>query len=64
MVNTPLSLRGLAPPIGPIGAKTLPGAPEGPTLRNHTSAAAFTLQTLAGGTQTNVNAWLLVEKLS
>ena len=34
------------------------------TLRNHTSAAAVTLQTLAGGTQANVNAWLLVEKVA
>ncbi|MEI9971563.1 MAG: hypothetical protein WDO73_05585 [Ignavibacteriota bacterium] len=33
------------------------------TLVNHSSAAAVTLQTLAGGTQTNVNASLLVEKL-
>jgi hypothetical protein len=34
------------------------------TLRNHSSAAAVTLQTLAGGTQTNVNASLLIEKLA
>ena len=34
------------------------------TLVNHTSAAAVTLQTLAGGTQTNVNASLLIEKLA
>lgn len=34
------------------------------TLRNHSSAAAFTLQTLAGGTQANVNAWMLVEKVA
>jgi hypothetical protein len=33
------------------------------TLRNHSSAAAVTLQTLAGGTQTNVNASLVIEKL-
>jgi hypothetical protein len=33
------------------------------TLVNHSSAAAVTLQTLAGGTQTNVNASLLIEKL-
>ena len=33
------------------------------TLVNHTSAAAVTLQTLAGGTQVNVNASLLIEKL-
>jgi hypothetical protein len=33
------------------------------TLRNHSSAAAVTLQTLAGGTQTNVNASVVVEKL-
>jgi hypothetical protein len=31
------------------------------TLRNHSSAAAVTLQTLAGGTQTNVNAALIIE---
>ncbi|MCY8212734.1 collagen-like protein, partial [Bacillus spizizenii] len=33
------------------------------TLRNHTSAAAVTLQTLAGGTQTNVNASIVIKKL-
>ena len=33
------------------------------TLRNHTSAAAVTLQTLAGGTQLNVNASILIKKL-
>ena len=33
------------------------------TLRNHTSAAAVTLQTLAGGTQTNANASILLKKL-
>ncbi|MEO7272471.1 MAG: collagen-like protein, partial [Vicinamibacterales bacterium] len=34
------------------------------TLRNHSSAAAVTLQTLAGGTQNNVNASLLIRKLN
>jgi BclA C-terminal domain len=34
------------------------------TLQNHFSAAAVTLQTLAGGTQTNVNASVLIEKLN
>ncbi|WP_430981797.1 BclA C-terminal domain-containing protein, partial [Bacillus thuringiensis] len=34
------------------------------TLNNHTSAAAVTLQTLAGGTQTNVNASITIEKLN
>ncbi|WP_376745196.1 BclA C-terminal domain-containing protein, partial [Bacillus pumilus] len=33
------------------------------TLVNHTSAAAVTLQTLAGGTQTNVNASIVIKKL-
>ncbi|MCY9202271.1 BclA C-terminal domain-containing protein, partial [Bacillus halotolerans] len=33
------------------------------TLRNHTSAAAVTLQTLAGGTQPNVNASIVIKKL-
>ena len=33
------------------------------TLRNHTSAAAVTLQTLAGGTQTNTNASIKIEKI-
>ena len=33
------------------------------TLRNHTSAAAVTLQTLSGGTQTNVNASVIIEQL-
>ncbi|GGA31889.1 collagen-like protein [Psychrobacillus lasiicapitis] len=34
------------------------------TLRNHTSAAGVTLQTLAGGTQINVNASILLKMLS
>jgi hypothetical protein len=33
------------------------------TLRNHTSAAAVTLQTLAGGTQPHANVSLVIEKL-
>lgn len=33
------------------------------TLRNHTSAAAVTLQTLAGGTQVNSNASMLIQQL-
>jgi hypothetical protein len=33
------------------------------TLVNHSSAAAVTLQTLAGGTQTNVNASIAIEQL-
>ena len=34
------------------------------TLRNHTSAAGITLQTLAGGTQVNANASILIQKIS
>jgi hypothetical protein len=34
------------------------------TIRNHTSSAAVTLQTLAGGTQVNANASVLIQKLS
>ncbi|WP_217282883.1 BclA C-terminal domain-containing protein [Paenibacillus alginolyticus] len=34
------------------------------TLRSHSSAAAVTLQTLAGGTQTNVNASVIIKKIS
>jgi hypothetical protein len=34
------------------------------TLRNHSSAAAVTLQTLAGGTQINVNASITILKLA
>ncbi len=34
------------------------------TVRNHTSAAAVTLQTLAGGTQINANASILILKLT
>jgi len=34
------------------------------TLRNHTSAAAVILETDAGGTQTNVNASVLIEQLA
>jgi hypothetical protein len=33
------------------------------TLRNHTSAAAVTLQTLAGGTQLNANVSILIHKI-
>ena len=33
------------------------------TLRNHSSAAGVILQTLAGGTQTNANASLIIERL-
>jgi hypothetical protein len=33
------------------------------TLRNHSSAAAVGLQTLAGGTQTSVNASIVIKKL-
>jgi len=40
------------------------GAGDVLALRNHSSAAAVTLQTLAGGTQTSVNASILIEKLS
>jgi hypothetical protein len=34
------------------------------TVRNHSSAAAVTLQTLAGGTQSNANASVTIEKLA
>ncbi|ENK0582900.1 collagen-like protein [Clostridium botulinum] len=34
------------------------------TLRNHSSTAAVTLQTLSGGTQINSNASILIQKLS
>jgi hypothetical protein len=34
------------------------------TVRNHSSAAAVTLQTLAGGTQINSNAWILIEQMN
>ena len=34
------------------------------TIRNHTSAAAVTLQTLAGGTQINTNASVIIQKIS
>ncbi|ETT39445.1 hypothetical protein C162_27759, partial [Paenibacillus sp. FSL R7-269] len=34
------------------------------TLRNHSSAAAVTLQTLAGGTQANVNASIVIKQLA
>jgi hypothetical protein len=33
-------------------------------LRNHTSAAAVTLQTLAGGTEVNVNPSMTFKRLS
>jgi hypothetical protein len=34
------------------------------TVRNHSSAAAITLQTLAGGTQMNCNASILIQKIT
>lgn len=34
------------------------------TVRNHTSVAAVTLQTLTGGTQINTNASILIQKIS
>jgi hypothetical protein len=34
------------------------------TIQNYTSAAAVTLQTLAGGTQTSVNASVVIEELN
>ncbi|WP_010235513.1 collagen-like triple helix repeat-containing protein [Clostridium arbusti] len=34
------------------------------TIRNHTSAAAVTLQTLVGGTQINDNASILIQQIS
>lgn len=34
------------------------------SLRNHTSAAAVTLQTLAGGTNTNTNASIMIKKVN
>lgn len=40
------------------------GAGDVITIRNHSSAAAVTLQTLAGGTQTNVNASVIIERLA
>jgi hypothetical protein len=40
------------------------GAGDVVTLRNHSSAAAVTLQTLNGGTQTNVNVSLMVRMLN
>jgi hypothetical protein len=33
------------------------------TIRNHSSSAAVTLQTLSGGTQTNTNASVAIERL-
>jgi hypothetical protein len=40
------------------------GAGDVLTVRNHSSAAAVTLQTLAGGTQANVNASILLERVT
>jgi len=40
------------------------GANDVLTVRNHSSSAAVTLQTLAGGTQANVNASVSIEKLN
>ena len=46
-----------------FGTLTL-GAGDVITLRNHSSASAVTLQTLAGGTQLNANAAIAVERLA
>jgi hypothetical protein len=40
------------------------GAGSTLTLRNHTSTAGITLQTLAGGTEVNVNASLMIARIS
>ena len=50
---------------GPTGATGATG-PAGDilTVRNHSSASAVTLQTLAGGTQINSNASILIQRLS
>jgi len=40
------------------------GAGDVLRLRNHSSASGVTLQTLAGGTQTNVNASVAIEKVA
>ncbi len=40
------------------------GAGDVLTLRNHSSAAAATLQTLAGGTVSNADASILIQKIS
>ena len=40
------------------------GAGDVITLINHTSAAGVTLQTLAGGTATNVNASVFIQRLA
>ena len=34
------------------------------TVRNHSSSAGITLQTLAGGTQINANASIVIERLA
>ena len=39
------------------------GAGDVLSLNNHSSAAAVALQTLAGGTQTNANASIVIEKV-
>ncbi|MBU3179289.1 collagen-like protein [Clostridium estertheticum] len=44
----------------PGGTFVNAGAGDRLTLRNHTSAAAVTLQTLAGGTQDNANASIVI----
>jgi hypothetical protein len=40
------------------------GANDVLTLRNHSSAAAVGLQSLAGGTQINVNASIVIQKMN
>jgi len=52
---------GTQPLIGQVIVQV--GAGDVLTLKNHSSAAAVTLQTLAGGTQTNANASIAIERL-
>ncbi|MFD2878668.1 collagen-like protein [Paenibacillus rhizoplanae] len=52
---------GTQPNPGMVIISVVPG--DVITLRNHSSAAAITLQTLAGGTQINSNASILIYRL-
>jgi len=46
-----------------LNGDTVVGTTYGSGAGNHTSSAAVTLQTVAGGTQTNVNASILIQRI-
>jgi hypothetical protein len=62
--HAPFSRRNQAPAITSGQVIVSAAAGDVITVRNHSSAAAVTLQSLAGGTLANVNASITLQKLS